>query len=593
MYILGISAFYHDSAACLLKDDEIIGSAQEERFTRLKNDASFPEKAIIYCLSEANIELHQVDYVVFYEKPFLKFERLLETYMAFVPKGIFSFWKSMPVWIKDKIFQKKHIISNLQSIDPLWTSTGNNLLFTEHHQSHAASAYYPSPFNEALILTIDGVGEWTTTSIAHGKENRIENIKEIKFPHSIGLLYSAFTYFLGFKVNSDEYKVMGLAPYGEPVFENAIYEHIIDIKDDGSFRLNMDYFDYCTGLKMTNKKFEKLFGNIRRHPDEELTAFHMNMACSVQKVTETVVLKILNHLSSTYDIANICLAGGVALNCVINGKILQNTKFKNIWIQPAAGDAGGALGAAFSIYYDYLNNSRKITLPDKMKGAFLGPSYDLEYIKNTLTENNLQYIEYSEQAFNETLALEISKGKVIGFFKGRMEFGPRALGARSIIGDARNPEMQSIMNLKIKYRESFRPFAPVVMQEYCNQYFNIENASPYMQLVAQVQPCHRISLTDTESKFKGMDLLKLKRSDIPAVTHVDYSARIQTVNESDNPQLYAVLNAFYKLTGCPVIINTSFNVKDEPIVCTPIDAIRCFLKSEMDILAIENVIVYK
>jgi len=464
MYILGFSAFYHDSAACLLKDDEIIAAVQEERFSRIKNDFRFPFKAIEFCLEYSGISLVEVDYVVFYEKPFLKFERLVETYLAFAPHGLFSFWKSMPLWLKEKLFQKKTIISNLQIIDCRWRYNSKNLLFTEHHQAHAASAFFPSPFKEALILTVDGVGEWTTTSVAKGIENKIEVLKEIRFPHSIGLLYSAFTYYLGFKVNSDEYKIMGLAPYGEPKYVNKIYDHLIDIKADGSFRVNMEYFDYGAGLKMTNRKFDLLFGSIPRKPDAEITSFHMDVASSIQKVTEEIMLLIACDLYKEYGIENLCLAGGVALNCVANGKILQETPFKQVWIQPAAGDAGGALGAAYAVYYEYLQNSRKASRnEDKMKNALLGPAFTKDEVRQFLSQRGETFYEPEEEDYYTILAREIAQGKVIGWFKGRMEYGPRALGARSILGDARNPVMQSVMNLKIKYRESFRPFAPAIL----------------------------------------------------------------------------------------------------------------------------------
>ncbi|WPU91603.1 carbamoyltransferase [Mucilaginibacter sabulilitoris] len=592
MYILGISAYYHDSAACLLCDGEIIAAVQEERFTRIKNDARFPAFSIEYCLEEAGISLGQVDYVVFYEKPFVKFERLIETYLATAPAGLPSFLKAVPLWIKDKVFMKKHIIKALGHIDERWTYQDDNLLFTEHHQAHAASAFFPSPFENSLVLTADGVGEWTTTSVWLGSGNKLRLLREMRFPHSLGLFYSAFTYYLGFKVNSDEYKVMGLAPYGEPGFVPLILEKLIDLKPDGSFRLNMRYFNYCAGLTMTHKRFYRLFGRGPRKAGEKLDKFHMDIACSVQKVTEMVMLNMVTDLEQSYPNENLCMAGGVALNCVINGKIQERSGFKNLWIQPAAGDAGGALGAAYFAHYQYLNNQRKETGHDLMKNALLGPSFTKEYIAEMLANRGLHYQVQNEAEFNKTIARYLDEGKVVGYFRGRMEFGPRALGARSILGDPRRADMQSVMNQKIKFRESFRPFAPAVLEEYAHLYFNTTSPSPYMLLVSSIKEKHRLPAADAANK-KGLELLKVTRSVLPAVTHVDFSARIQTVNKHRHTEFYNLIAAFFDLTGCPILINTSFNVKDEPIVCTPEDALQCFLKSEMDILAIEQIIVTK
>jgi carbamoyltransferase len=593
MYILGISAFYHDSAACLLSNETIVAAAQEERFTRIKNDQHFPVNAISFCLKQAGIELKEVDSIVFYEKPFTKFERIIETHIVFAPKGILSFWKSMPIWIKEKIFQKKEIIKKLKEIDSNWNYNGENLLFTEHHHSHAASAFYPSPFDKAIILTLDGVGEWNTTTVAQGSGNSIEFLQEINYPHSIGLLYSAFTFYLGFKVNCDEYKVMGLAPYGTPRFVETIFSHLIDVKEDGSFRLNMDYFDYTRGLKMTNSKFNRLLGSKPREKGSELTAFHMDIACSVQKVTEEILLKIVNHLYTKYGNENLCLAGGVALNCVVNGRILRESHFKNIWIQPAAGDAGGALGAAYEVYYSKYHQQRTINPDgtDKMNNALLGPSYGKDEIKAILFNKHLTYRELEDDQYLSVIATEISKGKIVGWFDGRMEYGPRALGSRSILGDPRNPEMQSVMNMKIKFRESFRPFAPAIMEEYAAEYFEKVLVSPYMLFVGFLKKEHRLPLDKNE--ITGLNKLRQIRSTVPAITHVDYSARIQTVNSKSNPLFYKLLKTFNELTGCPMLINTSFNVMDEPIVCTPEDAIACFLNSGIDILAIQGLIVEK
>jgi len=592
MYVLGISAYFHDSAACILENDRIIAAAQEERFSRLKNDEAFPVQAVAYCLREAGIKLTQVDYVVFYEKPFLKFERIVETYLATAPRGLFSYLKAIPLWIKDKIFTKQHIITALKSIAPGWEYTGCNLLFTEHHQAHAASAFFPSPFHKAIILTVDGVGEWTTTSIWHGNGNTLDLVKEIKFPHSVGLLYAAFTYYLGFKVNSDEYKVMGLAPYGEPRYEQLIYDHLLDLKHDGSFRLQMAYFNYTTGLTMTNNRFNKLFGREARAKDEEIVQFHMDVASSIQKVTETIILRMVKHIKEEYKADNLCLAGGVALNCVVNGKLLEEFPFNNLWIQPAAGDAGGAVGAAYFTYYDHLKHERQVSERDKMQNALLGPAYTTAFVAALLTERKIMFKVYEDEAYFQTVAGLIDKGNVIGWFNGRMEFGPRALGARSIIADSRNGNIQSRINQKIKFRESFRPFAPAILEEHADTFFYLPQRSPYMLLVAPIRHKYRI-LSPSQAVVKGFELLAHKRSVLPAVTHVDFSARIQTVSKADHPIFYHLINTFFKLTGCPVVVNTSFNVKDEPIVCTPEDALNCFLKTEMDILAIENIIVYK
>jgi carbamoyltransferase len=593
MYILGISAYFHDSAACLLKDDHIIAAAQEERLTRKKNDDCFPLQAIQYCLREAQIKLEDVDHVVFYEKPFLKFERLLETYLAFAPFGFISFMKSMPLWLKEKIFLKKNILKELKNIDNNFDSKKAGLLFTPHHLSHAASGFYPSPYNNAIILTADGVGEWTTTSISVGEGNKIRFIREIKFPHSIGLLYSAFTYYLGFKVNVDEYKVMGLAPYGNPVYTDLIFKHLVDMKDDGSFRLDMRYFNYCAGLTMTSNAFDNLFGMQRREADEEITQFHMDIASSIQAVTEQMMLTITKSIYNEFSIENLCMAGGVALNCVVNGRILKESGFKNIWIQPAAGDAGGALGAAYAIYYDYLNNERNNAKGDKMQNALLGPFYREEDIKAALIKENLPFEELTQENYYSAVAEYIAAGKVIGYFRGRMEFGPRALGARSIIADPRNANMQSILNQKIKFRESFRPFAPAILEQHASDYFELDTASPYMLLVANVKEGLRFALSDADKDLAGIKKLGIKRSIIPAVTHVNYSARLQTVNENDHPDFYNLINAFYKLTGCPLVINTSFNRMDEPIVNTPTEAIACFRQTGMDVLVMGNFIIKK
>lgn len=594
MYILGISAFYHDSAACLLFDGEIIAAAQEERFSRIKNDAAFPKKSIRFCLDFAGINLADVAQVVFYEKPFIKFERLVETYAVFAPKGLLSFWKAMPLWIREKLFQKKAIARHLKNIDQNWQPAKDNLLFTSHHQAHAASAYYPSPFDKAVVITVDGVGEWTTTSISVADGNFIEPKLDIRFPHSIGLLYSAFTYYLGFKVNSDEYKVMGLAPYGKPVFAGKIRQEMVQQKADGSFRLNMNYFSFATGLRMTNKRFDALFGHPVRKPDEQLNAFHCDIAASIQLVTEELLLGIASFAYKKYGFDNLCMAGGVALNCVANGRILQESGFKNIWIQPAAGDAGGALGAALTTHFAAEKTPvKKASENDAMKQALLGPEFSNQAIKEMLRQKGQAFIELSDDNCCAYVAKALDEGKVVGWFKGRMEFGPRALGNRSILGDARNPDMQQRINQKIKFRESFRPFAPAILEEFAEEYFQLSTKSPYMLLVAGIADKQKRSLTEVEKGLKGFEKLKAVRSAIPSATHVDDSARIQTVCRETHPDFYRLISAFHQLTGCPVILNTSFNVKDEPIVCTPEDALNGFLKTDMDVLVLENCVVEK
>jgi carbamoyltransferase len=585
MYILGISAFYHDSAACIIKEGEIIAAAQEERFTRKKHDHNYPENAIKYCLREAGIEGKELDYVAFYDKPFLKFERLLETYLAYSPKGIKSFIKAMPLWIKEKLWIKDFIKRNLQF--------EGKILFPEHHESHAASAFYPSPFERAAILTMDGVGEWTTTSYGTGGGNKLTLLADIKFPHSLGLLYSAFTYYTGFRVNSGEYKVMGLAPYGEPRFKKLIYDNLIDVKEDGSFRMNMKYFNYAAGLTMTNSAFHKLFGAPPRKPESKLTQREMDIARSLQEVTEEIVIKLAKHVKKETGEENLVLAGGVALNCVANGKLLKEKIFERIWIQPAAGDAGGALGAALAVWYKYLDNPRSASERDRQKGSYLGPKFSNEEIEIFLKEKGIKYSYIPDEEFADQIVKNIADGKVIGWLRGRMEFGPRALGGRSIIGDARNKEMQQKMNLKIKYRESFRPFAPSVLYESVSDYFELEEESPYMLLVADVKRERRREMGEEEKKLFGIEKLNVLRSDIPAVTHVDYSARIQTVHKETNPAYHSILEKFQEKEGCGVIVNTSFNVRGEPIVCSPEDAYRCFMRTEMDVLVLENFILYK
>ena len=594
MYILGVSAFYHDSAACLLKNGEIIAAAQEERFTRKKHDAGFPHHAIIYCLKEAGISANEIDNVVFYEKPFVKFERLLETYLAFAPKGFTSFAKAMPVWIKDKLFQKTALIKELKSKideDVTWST---RLLFSEHHLSHAASAYYPSPFASAAVLTLDGVGEWTTTSLAIGKGTDLKVVKEIHFPHSLGLLYSAFTYYTGFKVNSGEYKVMGLAPYGEPRYADLIREKLITVADDGSFQLDMTYFDYSTGLTMTSKKFDALFGGPPRTPESEITQREMDLAASVQKVTEDIVLQLARGIAKETGERNLCLAGGVALNCVANGRLVREKLFDNIWIQPAAGDAGGALGAALSAWYLHHNKKRcDSTKRDAMRGAYLGPAFTDAEIEAVLIDCGATFKRLSEDELIETVATALADEKAVGWMQGRMEFGPRALGGRSILADPRSPIMQKKLNLKVKYRESFRPFAPSVLREDVGEWFEHETDSPYMLLVADVRNDKRRSMTEEEEALFGIDKLNVRRSSVPAITHVDYSARIQTVHADTNPRYHSVISKFKERTGCPVVVNTSFNVRGEPIVCSPMDAFKCFMGTELDALAIGNYFLIK
>jgi len=579
IYILGISAFYHDSAACLVRDGEIIAAAQEERFTRKKHDASFPSQAVQYCLKEASISIQDVSYVAFYEKPFLKFERLLMTYLAYAPQGLSSFLKAMPVWLKEKIFIKDLIRKEL--------NFDREIVFPEHHESHAASAFFPSPFKAAAIITLDGVGEWTTTSFGVGQDNRIELSSEIKFPHSLGLLYSAFTYYVGFRVNSGEYKLMGLAPYGEPKYVDLIKKELIDIKPDGSFRLNLDYFNYPVGLTMTNERFHRLFGDAPRKPEGPITQKHMDIARSIQEVTEEIMVKIAWHVYKLTKQEYLCLAGGVALNCVGNGKILKEVPFKDVWIQPASGDAGGALGAALLTWYQHLNKPRSTdNLNDTQKGSLLGPLPDTD-VKALADANGWLYQYVSDQELPAKIAALINQEKIVALCQGRMEFGPRALGARSIIGDARSEKMQSALNLKVKFRESFRPFAPSVLAEKAAEYFDIPIKSPYMLLVASVKEDKRIK-GQTEETLEGIDKLKVKRSQIPAVTHVDYSARVQTVAEKDNPLFYRIIKEFDKQTQCPVIINTSFNIRGEPIVATASDAYRCFMCTDIDHLLIGN-----
>ncbi len=592
MRILGVSAFYHDSAAALITDGEIVAAAQEERFTRKKHDAGFPRNAVEYCLLEADCPLREIDYVVFYEKPFLKFERLLETYLAFAPRGLKSFGMAMPIWIKEKLFQKRMLSRMLSDIDPKFDKT--RLRFSEHHFSHAASAFYPSPFHEAVVLTIDGVGEWATASAGIGRGSKLEIKKELLFPHSLGLLYSAFTYYTGFKVNSGEYKVMGLAPYGEAKYKDLILSKIVDLKEDGTFRLDQSYFNYCTGLTMTNDKFARLFGNAVRDPSKDLlTPFHMDVAASIQAVTDEIILRLTRSLAREYKIANLCLAGGVALNCVANGKVLRDGAFENVWIQPAAGDAGGALGAALAGWHLGLEKPRVINPRDSMHGAFLGPSYDQGTIEQQLSGEGAVYENASDGGVIDVTARSLAEGKAVGWFQGRMEFGPRALGSRSILADPRSPTMQKLLNLKIKHRESFRPFAPAVLREDVASWFELDYDSPYMLLVADVKREHLREMTADERKLFGIDKLNVMRSTIPAVTHVDNSARVQTVHSDTNPRFHALLTRFKELTGCPVLVNTSFNVRGEPIVCSPKDALRCFLGTELDLLVCGNALLWK
>jgi carbamoyltransferase len=590
--ILGISAFYHDSAASLVVDGEIVSAAQEERFTRKKHDPSYPGNAINYCLSEAGISFDQVDYVAFYDKPFLKFERLLETYVAFAPRGLRSFSMAMPVWLREKLFLKDMLIKEIKKSDKGFDS--NKLMFGEHHFSHAASAFYASPFEEAVVLTLDGVGEWATTTVAIGKGRELNIVKEIHFPHSLGLLYSAFTYYTGFRVNSGEYKVMGLAPYGRPKYKDLILDKLIDLKEDGSFRLDQSYFNYATGLTMTSQKFADLFGEpVRKSDTGELTQFHMDIAASIQTVTEEIVLTMTRSLAKEYNIPNLCMAGGVALNCVANGKILRDKSFENIWIQPASGDAGGALGGALAVWHKELNKSRKVNPNDAMQGSYLGPSYEQSSIEKELLNCKAEFDSVTEEEMIEQTAQALADGKAVGWFQGRMEFGPRSLGARSILGDPRSEEMQKTLNLKVKYRESFRPFAPSVLREDVADWFEADYDSPYMLLVDDVRKDRRIKMTKEETSLFGIDKLNIKRSSIPAITHVDYSARIQTVHKGTNPKYHALITKFKQKTGCSVVVNTSFNVRGEPIVCTPEDAFKCFMGTELDILVVGNCILRK
>ncbi len=590
--ILGISAFYHDSAACILKNGEIIAAAQEERFTRKKHDSSYPFNAVNFVLDFAKLKLSEVDSIVFYEKPFLKFERLLETYVAFAPKGFASFNKAIPVWIKEKLFQKKYLFDNLKLHDKNYISD-SNIYFSDHHLSHAASAFYPSPFENAVILTADGVGEWPTTTVAVGNGNKLKIKKEIHFPHSLGLLYSAFTYYTGFKVNSGEYKLMGLAPYGKPIYEDKI-KKLIDIKNDGTFRLDQTFFNYATGLTMTNNKFHKLFGNSPRDPSKEnLTQFHMDIASSIQKVVEEIIIKLAKSVKNEFNIDNLCLAGGVALNCVANGKLKKEKIFKNIWIQPAAGDAGGSIGAALAFWHIQKNKIRKINSNDSMKGSFLGIEYTQNEIEKELNSLGAKFETYDYEEIIDKTSKCLADGKIIGWFQGRMEFGPRALGARSIIADPRSENMQKNLNLKIKFRESFRPFAPSILEDQLSNWFDIDVPSPYMLMVANINLDKQIILTEKEKNLFGIDKLNTKRAEIPAVTHVDYSARIQTVNKKTNKKYYDLIDSFFKKTACPVIVNTSFNVRGEPIVNTPLDAFNCFMGTDLDNLIIGNCFLEK
>lgn len=592
-YILGLSAYYHDSAAALIHNGTIVAAAQEERFTRKKHDPSFPAHAIQYCLKQAGISLQNVTYIVFYDKPLLKFERLLETYLHYAPQGFRSFLTAMPVWLKEKLFLKTTLKRELATLADLKEKAIPPLLFTEHHQSHAASAFYPSPFQKSAVMCLDGVGEWATTSVWQGNGRRLQALWEIDFPHSLGLLYSAFTYYTGFKVNSGEYKLMGLAPYGEPKYVKLIFDNLLELRDDGTFRLNMDYFDYATGLTMTNQRFAELFGSPPREPESPLTQKEMDIASSIQVVTEEVVLRLARTVQQETGCENLCLAGGVALNCVANGRLLREGPFKEIWVQPASGDAGGALGAALAVWHEYLDKPRQASGKDTMQGAYLGPAFGSDEIRVWLKKQHIPYLELDEKALTHSLAEVLARGNVVGWFQGRMEFGPRALCARSIIGDPRNTTMQSVMNLKIKYRESFRPFAPAIKYDKVEEWFEHDRSSPYMLLVAKVRKDKRIPVTQEQQQLFGIDKLNIPRSQIPAVTHVDDSARLQTVHPDTNPRFYALLDAFEQRTGCPVLVNTSFNVRGEPIVCTPEDAYRCFMRTEMDYLVMENFLLAK
>ena len=593
MKVLGLSAFYHDAAACLVVDGEIIAAAQEERFTRKKHDMGFPAQAITYCLAEAKLDPGELDYVVFYDKPFLKFERLLETYLAFAPRGLRSFVTSMPLWVKDKLFQKNTLIHALQALWGPNRAWGERLRFCEHHLSHAASAFFPSPFEEAAVLTMDGVGEWATSSLAIGQGNHLSTQQEMRFPHSLGLLYSAFTYYTGFKVNAGEYKLMGLAPYGEPRYAPLIKEHLIDIKDDGSFALDMRYFGFCTGLTMTNARFHRLFGGPPRTPESELTQKDMDIAASVQAVTEEVVLKLCHGIRKTTSQRHLCLAGGVALNCVANGKLVREGIFDQIWIQPAAGDAGGALGAALAIQHLMMDQPRRVGSGDGMKGAYLGPAYSQAEIERRLAEAGAHFSTVSDEDLIDLTARALAAGQAVGWHQGRMEFGPRALGGRSILADPRSPQMQKQLNLKVKFRESFRPFAPSVLSEDAAEWFQLETESPYMLLVADLAASRRLPVSAEQQALFGIDKLNVPRSTIPAVTHIDYSARVQTVDGRTNPRFHRLLTRFKEFTGCPVLVNTSFNVRGEPIVCTPEDAFRCLMGTDLDLLAIGNCLLSK
>jgi carbamoyltransferase len=592
MRVLGISAFYHDSAAALIEDGQILSAAQEERFTRKKHDAQFPRLAIEFCLGQSGHSLSEIDYIAFYDKPFLKFERLLETYLAFAPRGFESFRTAMPIWLREKLFQKRMLRRTLAKLNH-GIDLGSRLLFAEHHQSHAASAFFASPFKQAVILTLDGVGEWATTSASIGNGNRLEMIKEIHFPHSLGLLYSAFTHYAGFKVNSGEYKLMGLAPYGSPRFRDLILDNLIDFKADGSFRLDLSYFDYCVGLRMTNAKFDQLFRGPARKPESQLTQRDMDLAASIQSVTEEVILRLTRALAAETGISNLCLAGGVALNCVANGKVWRDRRFENIWIQPAAGDAGGALGAALAAYHQFLNQPRRFENQDLMRGSYLGPSFSQQQIERRLAAVGAQFEVCDDETLLNASADALAAGKALGWFQGRMEFGPRALGARSILADPRSPTAQRTLNLKVKFRESFRPFAPSVLREEVQDWFDLDHDSPYMLLVADVKKDRRRELTSEELSRFGIERLNIVRSEIPAVTHVDYSARIHTVHRETNPRYHALLRAFSQRTGCPVLVNTSFNIRGEPIVCTPEDAWRCFMGTAIDSLAIGNCFIDK
>lgn len=590
--VLGISAFYHDSAAALIVDGTIVAAAQEERFTRKKHDARFPTKAIDYVVKAGGLDYASIDHVAYYEKPFLKFERLLETYVAMAPRGFRSFSMALPLWVREKLFQKNLMIEELAAVAPD-VDWGARLLFAEHHQSHAASAFFPSPFDEAAVLTMDGVGEWATTSIAIGKGHQLDILEEIHFPHSLGLLYSAFTYYTGFKVNSGEYKLMGLAPYGRPAYTKLILDNLVDLKDDGSFRLNMSYFDYCVGLTMTNRRFAKLFGQPARAPEKQLTQFHMDVAASIQAVLEEIVLRLTRSIAKETSQKRLCLAGGVALNCVSNGKILRAGHFEQIWAQPASGDAGGAIGAALAAWHCHLRNPRQVVSGDAMSGSYLGPSFDQGEIERDLASAGARFNVLDDAQLSLEIAKLLSLGSAVGWFQGRMEYGPRALGNRSIIGDPRSPTMQKILNLKVKYRESFRPFAPAVLREDCNKFFDMDCDSPYMLLVAPIQKERQRQMTDEEEALFGIDKLNVPRSDIPAVTHVDYSARVQTVHRETNPRFHALISAFKSITGIGLLINTSFNVRGEPIVCEPKDAFRCFMGSDIDVLVVGNCVLRK